>query len=316
MIKLGIPRALSYYRYYPLWNKFFSNLGLEIITSPRTNKLILELGIKSSVDEVCLPVKTFMGHVEYLKDKVDYIFIPRIVSVKKKEYTCPKFMGLPDMVKANIHDLPSIICPTVDLTKRNNYLWKNIWEIGNLFTKNPLKIKLAWNNAYRELLNYKERFYNGELPQILDLGNITNLANNRLNIAVIGHQYLVYDPYLSMSLLNKLGNMACNIYTAEMVSEEIINEEVKVLPKRIFWDFAKDIVGAVFYLAKQPHIDGFIHIIPFGCGPDAMIENLIATYLKGYKKPLLTLTVDEHTGEAGINTRIEAFYDLLLRQVG
>ncbi|MCG8532537.1 MAG: acyl-CoA dehydratase activase-related protein, partial [Desulfovibrionales bacterium] len=94
MVKtVGIPRCLFYYNYFPGWNEFFHGFGAKVILSPPTNKKILDLGVQQAVDEVCLPVKLFFGHVEILKKKVDYLFVPRIMSVTPKEWICPKFLG-------------------------------------------------------------------------------------------------------------------------------------------------------------------------------------------------------------------------------
>ncbi len=96
---IGIPRGMFYYDYYILWEEFFKNLNTKVVISPpKTNKDILNRGISTCVDEACLPVKVFHGHVNYLKDKVDYIFIPKFISLYKREYCCPKHLGLPDMV--------------------------------------------------------------------------------------------------------------------------------------------------------------------------------------------------------------------------
>ena len=78
-IKIGIPRALLYYKYYTLWEHFFKELGLDILISPETNNEILQNGKKYTVDEACLSLKIYIGHVFYLIDKVDYILVPRIV---------------------------------------------------------------------------------------------------------------------------------------------------------------------------------------------------------------------------------------------
>lgn len=92
-LKVGIPRALLYYYYYPLWRTFFTELGAEVVLSQPSNKGILEAGLQKAVDEVCFPVKLAYGHVLDLADKADLIFLPRLVSVAKREYVCPKFMG-------------------------------------------------------------------------------------------------------------------------------------------------------------------------------------------------------------------------------
>src|SRR4030067_226238 len=99
MIKVGIPRALLYYQYHPMWQTFFEELGAEVIVSPATTQAMLTAGASRVVADTCLPVKVFLGHVISLVDKCDWMFIPAIRSVESKVYNCSKFLGLPDMTK-------------------------------------------------------------------------------------------------------------------------------------------------------------------------------------------------------------------------
>jgi len=100
-LRIGIPQALLYYEFFPLWENFFENLGVEVIDSGSTTKEILDLGVRSAISEVCFPVKVFYGHVMNLKDRVDYLFIPRLVCVEKGAYFCRLF-----------------ICPSVSLCRK------------------------------------------------------------------------------------------------------------------------------------------------------------------------------------------------------
>jgi len=63
-IRIGIPRALSYYTFYPLWRVFLEKLGAEIIVSKNTNRKILEDGIKETVNDACVPIKVFHGGID------------------------------------------------------------------------------------------------------------------------------------------------------------------------------------------------------------------------------------------------------------
>jgi len=63
MIRVGIPRALLYYQYYPMWKTFFEALGAEVIVSPATTQTMLANGSSRVVADTCLPVKVFLGHV-------------------------------------------------------------------------------------------------------------------------------------------------------------------------------------------------------------------------------------------------------------
>jgi len=56
---VGIPRALAYHDYFPLWRVFLSNLGVELVVSPPTNQTIVNDGVGVAVDGTSLPVKIF-----------------------------------------------------------------------------------------------------------------------------------------------------------------------------------------------------------------------------------------------------------------
>ncbi|MHA1717395.1 MAG: acyl-CoA dehydratase activase-related protein, partial [Promethearchaeota archaeon] len=59
MLKVGIPRSLLYFKFYPLWKTFLEELGAEIIVSPKTNKKIVERGVELGFNELCLPIKIY-----------------------------------------------------------------------------------------------------------------------------------------------------------------------------------------------------------------------------------------------------------------
>jgi predicted nucleotide-binding protein (sugar kinase/HSP70/actin superfamily) len=115
-IKIGIPRGLYYYKYNILWKEFFKELGCDIIVSPETNFEILENGKKYSASEMCLSLKIYIGHVFYLKDKVDYVLVPRIVCEKINSESCTNFIALYDIIN-NTFDV-NILNYNVDERKR------------------------------------------------------------------------------------------------------------------------------------------------------------------------------------------------------
>jgi len=118
---IGIPRALLYYQYYPMWKTFFEELGAEVVVSPPTTQAMLSSGSSRVVADTCLPVKIFLGHVISLAERCDYIFIPAIRSVKRKAYNCSKFLGLPDMTKAVIPESPPILDIEIDVNNGSKF---------------------------------------------------------------------------------------------------------------------------------------------------------------------------------------------------
>jgi predicted nucleotide-binding protein (sugar kinase/HSP70/actin superfamily) len=317
--RVGIPRGLAFYNYYPLWRSFFEELGAEIIVSDYSTKKTLDEGIKSCVDEACLPVKLFHGHVLNLKDRVDFMFIPRLTSVSRNEYICPKFGGLPDMIRHSIKDLPKIIDTEVDLRKSKNNALKSAFEVGSFFDCSKHEIEIAFRKALREYSIYKNKIRAGELAcDLLDKRSKDKSTENireaekRLNIALIGHEYNINDNLINMNLINKLRRNNINLVTVETVESKIITEKISILPKKIFWNFGSKAVGCALHLLERTDIDGIIYIMTFGCGVDSFICDLIERRIRRESDiPFTVLTIDEHSGEAGMDTRLEAFIDMI-----
>lgn len=93
-IVVGIPRALYYERYHILWKSFWEALDVSVMVSPETNREIIENGSKLTIDEACLSLKIFIGHVEKLIGTCDYVMIPRICIFGNKRDMCTRFYGL------------------------------------------------------------------------------------------------------------------------------------------------------------------------------------------------------------------------------
>ena len=131
-IKVGIPRALHFYRYFPFWKKLLEELDVEIVLTTNTNKKIVEEGVTHGFGELCIPVKIYYGHVMKLireNPALDFLFVPRYVSEVKESFFCPKFLSLPDVIKiipkapkllnfeVNVKEFP-IATAAVDLAKQ------------------------------------------------------------------------------------------------------------------------------------------------------------------------------------------------------
>lgn len=296
-MKVGIPKGLLYYKYHPFLITFFSELGAEVITSEDTNKTILDLGVKYCVDEACLPIKIFHGHVASIKDKCDLMVIPRLMQIKNNEYICPKFCGLPEMILNSIDNMPpSITEPIYAMSKKSLYQWAK--AAGKKVTYDSFKIKHAFIKAY----DFQNQHVTGIKDDLWDM-----------RIALVGHPYNIYDNYINMNLVSKLNQLGVSVETMEFTNNFLIDMEINNLYKKPFWTFARENYGFAVSATKEKKVDGIIYISSFNCGTDSIIIELIKDKIGSF--PFLTIKVDEHTGEAGIDTRIEAFTDMLVRRV-
>ena len=86
------------------------------------------------------------------------------------------------------------------------------------------------------------------------------------------------------------------------------------LNSTLYWANQHEMTGCAGHYLQDEKIDGVITLTAFGCGPDSLMVEDIKRKAKNFNKPLLNLTIDEHTGEAGFITRIEAFCDMLYRK--
>lgn len=316
-MQIGIPRALLTYHFLDLWETYFRQMNFDVLVSSHTNRKIMDMGIKACVDDACLPVKVFHGHVCYLRNKVDYIFLPRIISMEKNEFICPKFCGLPEMIRFKTPIQSHYLVFDLNLYKNPHELCKQYVELGmqlgqtSKIARQALMVALKqWKPTifYTKLINdsYKNIAKN---PTIMRSYPITN--KNDLLIGILGHPYVVYDEFINMNMIQKLDNYGASVITPEMLSSTEIENENEDLPKKMFWTYGKILYGAAkCYLSRK--IDGIIYISSFGCGIDSILYDIIERRIrKNSKIPFLFISLDEHSGEAGLNTRIEAFIDMI-----
>ncbi len=293
---VGLPKGLYYYKHHKFIEKFLDCLHISYISSPHTNKNILNEGIATCVDEACLPIKVFHGHVSYLKDKCDLIITPRIIKEEDGRYICPKFCGIPEMIQNSISSLPVITTLPIELNNRKS-VFKWCKRLGKLLGKDKKNI---------------ERAYYSSIDYLFNKGNDINIHKFPHKIALLGHPYSLYDNYVNMDIVKKLHELEIDVITEGMVNVDDKNIVMEELVKRPFWSNMINTVGAGVHLMKNQLVDGIIYLSSFQCGIDSVAINLMEDMLEDF--PILVLKLDEHSGQAGMDTRIEAFADMLKRR--
>lgn len=313
MARVGIPRGLLFFEYSQLIITFFKYLGADVIISNPTNKKIINEGTKIAVDDACIPVKIYHGHILNLKDRVDYLFVPRIIGLSKGDYICPKFSGLPEMISNSIDNLPKIINTTIDLTKSDKSLKNSILEIGHFISPFNNRIIASFESALNKYKLQKRYIKRGILPEddIQNKKTFNVFDSKKSKIMILGHPYLIYDSYLNMNIIKKLREDDFDVITPEMFDENIIKEYANKYQGNIFWEFSRKLIGTYFYLVEKRLVDGVIYLSSFGCGIDSVVCETIERRIRKANIPFMLITLDEHTGQAGLNTRIEAFVDMM-----
>ncbi|MEW6374660.1 MAG: acyl-CoA dehydratase activase-related protein [Thermodesulfobacteriota bacterium] len=313
--RIGIPRALMFYRYFPLWQPFFEELGWRVIVSNG-------LGKKGKIiyfEDSCLPMKLLVTHAVHLKDEVDHLFIPRLVSLHRNTIMCPKFRGAPDIIRLATEGGISVIDEMIDLQKRGSSLLQSFLKIGEKLEASKkesqqafLKAQQFFSHFQKEWMDRINRLPSRQLFQ-MDIPTPSSGRKYSLRVAFIGHPYNLFDSDINKDILALTKSLDMEILTSDLLTEVEIERQIFDLSKEIYWSSGREIVGSLFHFLSGG-VDGVVFLTSFKCGIDALLQEFIKRRLKVRGEtsiPLLVLSFDEHTGREGLTTRLEAFRDVM-----
>jgi predicted nucleotide-binding protein (sugar kinase/HSP70/actin superfamily) len=172
-------------------------------------------------------------------------------------------------------------------------------ELARQLGKNPDQAQAAYEEALWAQQEAEKR-----------LGVVSD--GNKPLIAVIGRPYLIYDEQANLQLLKKIRAKGYDLITVENFSPEQIEKGFSLLQKcyHYHWRLVNQEYGAIIAASEMPRVKGIIYATPFNCGPDFLMD-LFAIRLARRRKPVVGISFDESTGEAGLITRLDAFFDMI-----
>ena len=295
---IGIPRGMLYDRYEVFWKTFFVKLGFEVRVSEPTTQRIAEQGMALAIDEACLSLKVYIGHVQSLIGKCDYIFVPRINSFGRNRELCPRFSALYDMVKNVFRgsEQKFLTC-NVDVPNGEEEL-KAYLSLGREMGCSMRSTVSAYRAAKKEW----ERARQNRLRKQKEL-----FEQDGLKILIAGHDYLIEDAFVGKPIIDFLKkNGAVPIPAGAVDAEAALKYSVEMSPT-CKWQLNREIIGGIALYRDK--VDGIIFLSAFPCGPDAMVNELMLRRIDGL--PMLNLVLDGQNGTAGTETRLESFLDII-----
>jgi predicted nucleotide-binding protein (sugar kinase/HSP70/actin superfamily) len=314
-MKIGIPHSLFSAYHLPYWRKLLALLNLEIVMSEASNKTIADLGSKLLPHEFCIPVKVFVGHVvKLMEQKVELILLPFMNSAAQNNFFCPKLIGLFEIVKYSV-GLDENCCFAPEI--RCDGLQIKMTKLPRQKIIAPFRFRLL----EREANGYWQQFLQRCQTEKLTLNSKNPVGDSRrcgaeLTIGLLGYAYVLYDPFISKGIINKLVALGVAVRTWEMLDPLVIDQNLRTLKRQLYWNFGKVIFGAGLAFLNEPEIDGIIYVSTFGCGPDSVVTKLLSIEAERLPKPLLMLNLDEHLETGHLQTRLEAFVDMLAERQG
>ena len=286
---IGLPRSLFYYRYNTLFKAFFKELGINYVVSNITNKKLLETGKKYAPAEACIGLKLFLGHLDDLKNKTDYILVPRLESIKKNEKVCTNFYVLYDLAN-NIFDY--------DILSMNIDYNKNI-TIKDAFINLGIDLGYGYLKSNNAFIKANEIYRNEKKNKLLEQTNILNSKNKK--ILVVGHSYIINDPFLFFPIKKVLNKNNFKIIDSNICDSDGENIDYT------YFSYNKMFISAIE--KYKDFVNGIIIVSAFPCGPDSITNEFIIR--KNKNIPILQLIIDESDSITGLNTRLESFIDIV-----
>ena len=293
--RIGIPRALTTHSLHPLYATFFSGLGMEVVLSDVDPR-----GDLKSNSGFCFPAQIAHGAVLDLAQRgLRLVFLPHVMRMLRANdcrdsYLCPITQAGPYFLGKAFPEI-RILSPLLDFT--NGYgATSPLVEMAVRDLGAPrLLADQAWTAAARAQTEAESA--------MLQLGQqalARAVAEGEPAILLAGHSYNAFTPEGSQSVGKKLSSMGIKVIPADCLAP------VEKGPTA--WHFANQIVNAVALARRHPNLF-LLCVSNFSCTIDAFTHAILASELGS--KPYLILEIDAHTADAGVQTRLEAFLDIV-----
>lgn len=297
-MKIGIPRAFLYYRYHILWETFFDELGIDYIISPDTDREIISNGTTYAIDEACLSSKIYLGHVEWLIGKCDYILVPRISNYGSNGTVCTKFQAIYDVVANTFRDRGiKLLNYNIDM-KSSEFEIRALLKMGRFLGQKR-------SRSMRSYIIAKQTEKACEIFEQNRQGDL--LKEKKLKILLVAHRYNIDDKFIGYPIINYLREMEVIPVIGDIVNRKEAIAASAQISDTLPWAFNRELVGSISIYKDK--VDGIILISSFPCGPDSLVNEIILRRVKD--KPVLNLILDGQEGSAGIETRLDSFIDII-----
>ena len=336
--------------YYIVFDYFIRKATkCKVIVPPATTKRTIEIGSKYAPSFVCVPFKYNLGnYIEALEkgantlvqggggcrygyygeleEKIlrdlgyDFEFYNMIsdnhISLKKGYKFCKKMNKRANPISTFyylINSLVMIIC----MDKIEKYIRLNMgFEVVKGEFERVEKEYLDSFKNNRIIKNiimyfrYRKKFRNIKI----------NKPNKPLRVRIVGELFSLIDSNTSFNIERKLIKMGVEVYrdtdlTYLLITKRfILNRMIRKGKKYLKYHLGADGTASIVRSINSTYMDGILHLKSFGCTPEISAMSILPKIANEYKIPILYFSFDSEDNEVGVDTRLEAFYDMIKRR--
>jgi predicted nucleotide-binding protein (sugar kinase/HSP70/actin superfamily) len=296
----------------PLFSQFFRELGFDVVWSSRTTKEIIRRGVESVTAQPCFPVKVANGHIAQLIEKeVDYVFLPSIVSSpadfaeNKHNHFCPYVQSFPYQVRSAFGDKlgkSKLLITPLRLGEGDKLARKTFDELGRIINVPIPDIRRAMTKGFEAQRGF-EHSLKEKGREILDA-----IKQDEKLFVLVSRPYNGCDDGVSLELPKKFTEAGIEAIPIDMLDFTQAQLGDEKLHESMYWGYGQKILRAAEIIKRDPRLFA-IYLSNFSCGPDSFLMPFFKDIMGD--KPCLQLEIDEHSADAGVVTRIEAFLESL-----
>jgi predicted CoA-substrate-specific enzyme activase len=309
--RVGFNRSFLVNTYYPFYSTFFEKLGIDVVI-PDT---YTQKGIEQKNAAFCYPAELAHGFFHTLigmENPPDYIFLPHFKAIPTSDghsssQVCPFVQGETFYLQATFRDRineikasgTKFLTPLLDMTggletARNEFLkMANQMRIGRKSAASAFEAAVKRQKACTDEMRHAGEKILKQLESV----------PNRIAVVIFGRSYNGFVEEAHMGIPHKLASRGIPVLPFDFF---LRNHEPS--KRHMYWGMGQRILQVAKRVKKHPQLFG-VYITNFSCGPDSFILGYFRDIMG--RKPSLTLELDSHTADAGLETRIEAFIDII-----
>ena len=298
---VGIPRVFAIHSIWPLVSWFFHDLGVRTVLSSKN----VRRGVQRAEAAYCLPGEIAHGMTEQLlQAEVDYYFFPHLLDMESTEddvwaTLCPITQGMPYYLRPAFQiDDDKILRPIISFAGGYQSGAEPFVELAQRLGFSAEEGSRAFRVGVQQQLAFHQR-----AQQVGREVLAQARESDELVIALFGRPYNAFAREANMGIPRKFVTRGHRVIPYDFFP--ISDEEIT---GNMYWYYGQQNLKAARMVKQHPNMY-MCYVSNFGCAPDSFILHFMR-WIMG-TKPYLVLEMDSHTADAGIDTRVEAFLDIV-----
>lgn len=309
-LRVGLLRNLTFFDFFPFWRGFLDRLGCDVVLSAPTNPSVVKLTQQNAAIESCFPVKLAFGHLaDFAERDVDAVLLPSLLNREDgapgqpHNHYCPLISATPSLLmgnRASGAQGPRIVSRVLHLANERaarielRALARELTGASRGLADEAIQAGWAAQQAFASGVRARGR------------EALCGAGDDVPRVVVVGRPYTANDPGANLDLPYRLRRLG--VLPVPMDFLPLDGTGLPAVHDEMYWRSGQQILQAAAIVRDDPRLQA-IYLTSFNCGPDAFLITFFREALGD--KPFLELELDDHTADAGIITRCEAFFDSL-----